>query len=106
MIKNLNILIYIFLISTSVYPNRIVSGTVIDCKTNLPFPGAEIIINKKELNQKPKLTDFDGYFELDISDDTKEIFIRYPKYKEIKITVSDSKNLGVIILFKRGCKNR
>jgi len=106
MIKNLNILIFIFLISKCVFPNRIVSGTVIDCKTNLPIPGAEIIINKSQLNQKPKLTDFDGYFELDISDDTKEIFIRYPKYKEIKITVSDSKNLGEIILFKRGCKNR
>ena len=106
MIKNLNILIFIFLISTCVYPNRIVSGTVIDCKTNLPIPGAEIIINKNQLNKKPKLTDFDGYFEIDIFDDTKAIFIRYPKYKEIKITVSDSKNLGEIILFKRGCKNR
>jgi len=106
MIKNLNISIFIFLISTCVYPNRIVSGTVIDCKTNLPVPGAEIIINKKKLNQKPKLTDFDGYFEIDISDDTKEIFIRYPKYREIKISVGDSKNLGEITLFKRGCKNR
>ncbi len=106
MIKNLNILIFIFLISTCVYPNKIVSGTVIDCKTSLPIPGAEIIINKKQLNQKPKLTDFDGYFEIDISDGTKEIFISYPKYKEIKITVSDSKNLGEITLFKRGCKNR
>ena len=104
MIKNLNI--FIFLISTCLYQNRIVSGTVIDCKTNLPIPGAEIIIDKSQLNQKPKLTDFDGYFELDISDDTNEIFIRYPKYKEIKIAVSDSKNLGEIILFKRGCKNR
>ena len=106
MIKNLNILTFIFLISTCVYPNRIVSGTVIDCKTNLPIPGAEIIIDKSQLNQKPKLTDFDGYFELDISDDTNEIFIRYPKYKEVKIAVSDSKNLGEIILFKRGCKSR
>jgi len=106
MIKNLNILIFIFLIFTCLYQNRIVSGTVIDCKTNLPIPGAEIIINKSQLNQKPKLTDFDGYFELDISDDTKEIFIHYPKYKEIKITISDSKNLGEIILFKRGCKSR
>ena len=106
MIKNLNIIIFIFLISTCLYQNRIVTGTVIDCKTNLPIPGAEIIIDKSQLNQKPKLTDFDGYFELDISDDTNEIFIRYPKYKEIKIAVSDSKNLGEIILFKRGCKNR
>ena len=106
MIKNLNILILIFLISECVYANRIVSGTVKDCKTNLPIPGAEIIINKSQLNQKSRLTDFDGYFELNISDETKEIFIRYPKYKEIKITLIDSKNLGEIILFKRGCKNR
>jgi len=106
MIKDLNILIFIFLISAGIYTNRIISGTVIDCKTNLTIPGAEIVINKNQLNLKPKLTDFDGYFELDISDETKEIFIHYPKYKEIKITISDSKNLGKIILFKRGCKSR
>ena len=104
MIKNLNILIFIFLISTCVYPNRVVSGTVKDCKTNLPIPGAEIIFNKSQLNQKPKFTDFDGYFELDVSDDTKEIFIRYPKYKELKIAISDNNNLGEITLLKRGCK--
>ena len=104
MIKNLNILIFISLISTYVFPNRVVSGTVIDCKTNLPIPGAEIIISKSQLNQKPKLTDFDGYFELDISDTTKEIFIRYPKYKELKIAISDNNNLGEITLLKRGCK--
>ena len=51
MIKNLNILIFIFLMSTYVYPNRIVSGTVLDCKTNLPIPGAEIIITKSQSNQ-------------------------------------------------------
>ena len=104
MINNLNILIFIFLITSCVYQNKIVSGTVIDCKTNLPIPGAEIIIDKEQQKKKPKMTDFDGYFELEIYDDTKEIFIRYPKYKEVKITVSDSKNLGEIILFKRGCK--
>tara|TARA_B100001027_G_scaffold140317_1_gene97542 strand:- start:2117 stop:2434 length:318 start_codon:yes stop_codon:yes gene_type:complete len=104
MIKNLNILIFISLISTCVFPNRVVSGTVIDCKTNLPIPGAEIIISKSQLNQKPKLTDFDGYFELDISDTTKEIFIRYPKYKELKIAISENNNLGEITLLKRGCK--
>ena len=76
-------------------------GTVLDSMNQ-----GVIIFNKSQLNQKPKFTDFDGYFELDVSDDTKEIFIRYPKYKEIKITISDSKNLGEIILFKRGCKNR
>ena len=106
MIKNLNILIFIFLIAECVYPNIKVSGVVVDCKTSLPIPGAEIIVNKKKMNQKPKLTDFDGYFEVDVSDETKEIFIHYPKYKEIKITLSDSRNLGEIILFRRGCKNR
>ena len=102
--KNLNI--FIFLISICLYPNRLVTGTVIDCKTNLPLPGAEIIFDKNEPSKDAILSNFDGYFELEIYDDTKEIFIRYPKYKEIKITVSDSKNLGEIILFKRGCKNR
>ena len=106
MIKKINISIFIFLISISLYSNKLISGIVIDCKTNLPLPGAEVIFDKNSPNNEPILSNFDGYFELDISDDTNEIFIRYPKYKEIKITISDSKNLGEIILFKRGCKNR
>ena len=106
MIKKINISIFIFIIHISVYSNKLISGTVLDCKTNLPLPGAEIIFDKNSSNSELVLSNFDGYFELEISENIKEIFIRYPKYKEIKITVSDSKNLGEIILFKRGCKNR
>ena len=55
MTKKLSITIFIFLISLCIYSNKLVSGTVVDCKTNLPIPGAEIIIN----NQEPKFTNFD-----------------------------------------------
>ena len=72
MIKKLSITIFIFLISLCVYSNKLVSGTVVDCKTNLPIPGAEIIIN----NQESKFTNFDGYFEIEVYADLKEIFIR------------------------------
>ena len=102
MIKNLNI--FIFLIYACIYPNRLVNGTVIDCKTNLPIPGAEIIINKKELNQESKFTNFDGYFEIEVSTNSEQILIKYPKYKKIKISIGNKKNLGEITLFKRGCK--
>ena len=100
MTKKLSITIFIFLISLCVYSNKLVSGTVIDCKTNLPIPGAEIIIN----NQEPKFTNFDGYFEIEVSTDLKEIFIKYPKYKETKIHIGNKKNLGEITLYRRGCK--
>ena len=79
MTKKLSITIFIFLISLCVYSNKLVSGTVVDCKTNLPIPGAEIIIN----NQEPKFTNFDGYFEIEVSTDLKEIFIKYPKLLEL-----------------------
>ena len=104
MIKKINISIFIFLISISIYSNKLISGIVIDCKTNLPLPGAEIIFDKNRTNNEPILSNFDGYFELEISENINEIFIRYPKYKELKITISDNNNLGKITLLKRGCK--
>ena len=104
MIKKINISIFIFLISISLYSNKLISGIVIDCKTNLPLPGAEVIFDKNGTNDEPILSNFDGYFELEISENINEIFIRYPKYKELKITISDNNNLGKITLLKRGCK--
>tara|TARA_B100000925_G_scaffold169913_1_gene127878 strand:+ start:266 stop:583 length:318 start_codon:yes stop_codon:yes gene_type:complete len=104
MIKKINISIFIFLISISLYSNKLISGIVIDCKTNLPLPGAEVIFDKNNPNNEPTLSNFDGYFELEISENIKEIFIRYPKYKELKITISANNNLGKITLLKRGCK--
>ena len=104
MIKKINISIFIFIIHISVYSNKLISGTVLDCRTNLPLPGAEIIVDKNSSNSELVLSNFDGYFELEISENTKEIFIRYPKYKELKITVGDNNNLGKITLLKRGCK--
>ena len=100
MTKKLSITIFIFLISLCIYSNKLVSGTVVDCKTNLPIPGAEIIIN----NQEPKFTNFDGYFEIEVPTDSDQILIKYPKYKEIKISISNKKDLGEITLYKRGCK--
>ena len=104
MVNNLKISVFIFLFSVGLLQNKLVNGTVIDCKTNLPIPGAEIIINKKELNQESKFTNFDGYFEIEVSTNSEQILIKYPKYKEIKISIGNKKNLGEITLFKRGCK--
>ena len=104
MIKKINISLFIFLISISVYSNKLISGIVIDCKTNLPLPGAEIIFDKNSSNNEPVLSNFDGYFELEISENITEIFIRYPKYKELKITIGKNNNFGEITLLKRGCK--
>lgn len=100
-VKKLNISIFIFLISFYVYPNKVITGTVIDCKTNLPFPGVEIIV---EGNNKKAISDFDGFFEIIIPDEIDEITIIYKKYRETKISVQTNRNLGKIILFKRGCK--
>ena len=104
MIKKINISFFIFLISIYAYSNKLINGKVIDCKTNLPLPGAEIIFDKNSSNNELILSNFDGYFELEISENIKEIFIRYPKYKEIKITIGENNNLGEITLLKRGCK--
>ena len=42
--------------------------------------------------------------KISIHENIKEIFISYPKYKELKITIGDDNNLGKITLLKRGCK--
>ena len=95
MASNLKISFFIFLFSVGLLQNKLVNGTI---------PGAEIIINKKELNQESKFTNFDGYFEIEVPTDSDQILIKYPKYKEIKISISNKKDLGEITLYKRGCK--
>tara|TARA_Y100000766_G_scaffold202211_1_gene174286 strand:- start:1119 stop:1391 length:273 start_codon:yes stop_codon:yes gene_type:complete len=87
-----------------IYSNKLITGTVIDCKTNLPIPGAEIIVTKNTQNEQSTVSNFDGYFEIEVSDKIQDIFVRYPKYKELKIIVDNNNNLGEIKLFKRGCK--
>ena len=104
MVRAINISILILLFIFNFYTNKLVSGVVLDCKTNLPIPGAQVAINKQQLNKNNVLTNFDGYFELEVSKSNKEIFITYPKYKEMKINIEDNHTLGNIILFKRGCK--
>ena len=87
-----------------IFSNKLITGTVIDCKTNLPIPGAEIIVTKNTQNEQSTVSNFDGYFEIEVSDKIQDIFVRYPKYKELKIIVDNNNNLGEITLFKRGCK--
>ena len=106
-LKNFNILIFIFLISLVTYPSELLSGKVIDWKTSLPLMGAEILINNQEnINTRVAISDFDGFFEIKVSDEIKEIIIKYPKYKDFKINIEEGNDLGEIVLLKRGCKKR
>ena len=104
MIKKINFSIFIFFVSVFIYSNKLITGTVIDCKTNLPIPGAEIIVTKNNHNEQSTVSNFDGYFEIEVSNKIGEIFVRYPKYKELKVIIDNNNNLGEITLFKRGCK--
>ena len=98
MIKKINISIFIFLIHISVYSNKLISGTVLDCKTNLPLPGAEIIFDKNSSNSELVLSNFDGYFELEISEegidpDKREYFVSNKKIESFgwlpKVSLDD-----------------
>ena len=104
MIKKINFSIFIFFVSVFIYSNKLITGTVIDCKTNLPIPGAEIIVAKNNQNEQTFVSNFDGYFEIEVSDKIGEIFVRYQKYKELRVVIDNNNNLGEITLFKRGCK--
>ena len=104
MAKNYLLTILIFLLSFQLYSNKLIKGTIIDCKTNLPLPGAQILISDIESNESTFTSDFNGIFEIKTSVIVDQITISYPKYKEIKIKINDNGNLGQIILFKRGCK--
>ena len=69
--------------------------------------GAEILINNQEnINTRVAISDFDGFFEIKVSDEIKEIIIKYPKYKDFKIKIEEANDLGEIVLLKRGCKKR
>ncbi|WP_066222265.1 TonB-dependent receptor [Formosa haliotis] len=85
----------IMVFSTVSFAQSIVSGTVIEPETNMPLPGANILIKGTSIGAT---TDFDGNFTITSDATSGQIVISYIGYESKTISFTGSKALGKIRL--------
>jgi hypothetical protein len=91
MIKKILLIAFIAFGSLSMVAQTTISGTVKDAKTGEFLPGANIKVSRKSVGTS---TDFDGKFELKVSDNppfTIEISVIGYKTEEVQITKNNQK---------------
>jgi len=87
----LNVAFLFFIIATlGLNAQKIVTGTVVDDQ-GLPLPGATIIEN---ITGDGKVTDFDGNFEIEVSDDSV-LSVSFIGYKTQEVAVNGQTNLQI-----------
>ena len=72
------------------FGQRIITGTVTDAETGEPLIGANVLIGG---TSSGTITDFDGKYELDISEETEMLEFSYTGYGPKTVAIS---NLNVI----------
>ncbi len=109
--KNLiYLVIFIPFLLSAQQGQKMVSGTVTDADMNMPIPGASVYISSSMVGSKAKekgvlegamlgtTTDFDGNFELEISDDIKTVMVSYMGYKTKTVDISGpSTGLNIVL---------
>lgn len=75
-----------FILFSSAEAQRNISGTVTDFETGEPLIGANILIKG---TSSGTVTDFDGNYELSISEDASAIVVSYTGYTEVEIQIGE-----------------
>src|SRR5690606_19794909 len=83
------------MLSANTMAQSIVTGTVLDPETNEPLPGVNVI---EAGTTNGVSTDFDGYFNIVTKAKEAKIVISYVSYLTQEFTVSESTDLGNIVL--------
>ncbi len=98
-LKNLFLLAMITFMANTAFAQGTIKGIVVEADTNLPLPGANIIIVGTD---KGTTADFDGNFVLEVPTGNQQIRISYLGYDDKLITVSiaegQTKDFGKISL--------
>ena len=87
--KMRNYLFIILVFSYSISFSQVISGKVLDKKTNEPLIGVNIILS----NINGTTTDLNGKFEISLKDQEKIITFKYIGYKTISKVLSDIDDL-------------
>ena len=85
----------LMLLSSFVFAQSTVSGTVTDADMNAPLPGANVV---EKGTTNGTTTDFDGNFTLTTSSNSGEIVISYVGYASETIAFSGSSTIGSVAL--------
>jgi ferric enterobactin receptor len=90
-------ILVLFLLNTglqakSILTEKSITGTVIDNITNQPIPGANVIVKG---SQSGVVTDFDGKFTIEASDDATKLIVSYLGYSTKEVAIGGGKNLVI-----------
>lgn len=90
--RNLLGLIFLLFISTSIFAQESIKGTILDSGSGSPLPGANVFL--KSDWSIGTTTNAEGNFSLNIPNKlrTDSLIVSYVGYKEILVTLSKSKN--------------
>ena len=85
----------LMLITTAVYTQRVVTGTVIDVKTNEALIGASVLIKGYTAGT---ITDVDGTYSLNLPDGAKALLFSYVGFDEQEVAIGTSNviNVGMV----------
>ena len=85
----------LMLLSSIVFAQSTVSGTVTDADMNAPLPGANVV---EKGTTNGTTTDFDGKFTLTTSSDSGELVISYVGYASKTVAFNGSTSIGSVAL--------
>ncbi|WP_097044815.1 TonB-dependent receptor [Flagellimonas pacifica] len=93
--KKLYSLIVALFVSTIMFSQGTVTGTVMDGDMGTPLPGASVVLQG---TQNGTSTDFDGKFTIEVSEDSGTLVVSYIGFVERRISFSTYGDIGSITL--------
>lgn len=94
--KNALLLFLAMSVSVVLYGQRTVSGTVTDVDGD-PLIGANVTVVGED--GYGTITDYDGYYELQVSEDAERLLVSYTGYETKKMEIGESNTIDVILDF-------
>lgn len=81
------LMLFTITISSSLVAQRTISGTVVDTESGEPLIGATVF--DREDQSRGTITDFDGNFTLEISDDAQVLVVRYVGFESLELRITE-----------------
>ena len=93
-LKNILLYSFLFLMGQQLFSQHLIKGTVYDKNSKESLIGANVIIPS---SSKGTMTDFDGFFQLEVSTLPIDIEISFIGYEKKVVTVNDTEALKIFL---------
>lgn len=84
MIRYISTFLFMFLFSTSLYAQHMLTGIVVDAENGEPLPGATVIV---EGTTRGTSTDFEGKFNIEVRENEKFLWVSFVGYDKMRVEI-------------------